>query len=53
MTIEEIRIFLTETGLGELTVQRVIDGIVAIRSAAYNEGWNDGIEQYPFRSVPT
>lgn len=42
MPIEEIRRILVEdSGLSGEKIDRIIDSIVQIRSAAYDQGWND------------
>ena len=43
MTIEEIRASLADQGVANVT--EIIDAIVAIRSEAYNLGWNDAEDE--------
>jgi hypothetical protein len=45
MTIEEIRIALDALITDKRIVTEVIDSIVAIRSDAYNDGWDDAIDE--------
>ena len=51
MTIEEIRAALSEIreelhrSDSDMSVERVIDSIVVIRSKAYNDGWHDAITE--------